>query len=134
MTTAESVTAEQFIAAPPARVWAALTQPDLVAKWWAPGPISANVGDSFVLDMDKWGGVECKVIESEPPTHFAYTFGDWTLTWTLQEVPDGTLLKLVHSGFDLTKQGDAFAFNNMGPGWSTIVLPRLAEMLEQERA
>lgn len=130
--TTETVVVEQFIAAPPSRVWAALTRPDMLAKWWASGDIAPEVGHSFVMDMEKWGGVSCRVLESEPEKRFVYSFGDWTLTWILEGRTDGTLLRLEHSGFDLDKQGDRFAYDNMSEGWRSIVLPGLADLLSSE--
>lgn len=130
----QSVTIEQFIAAPPAKVWAAITEPEQVRKWWAPGAISTKVGDTFQLDMNKWGAVNCTVLESVPNEKFVYSFGSWTLNWTLEATDGGTLLRLIHAGFDLSKPQDAFAFENMGKGWKSTVLPRLAEILEQRAA
>ena len=38
--TLQTITVDQFIARPPERVWAALTTPELLARWWAPGDIA----------------------------------------------------------------------------------------------
>lgn len=39
-----AVELDQFIAASPAVVWRGLTEPDLLARWWAPGDIAATAG------------------------------------------------------------------------------------------
>ncbi|HEV3385768.1 MAG TPA: SRPBCC domain-containing protein, partial [Gemmata sp.] len=52
----------QFIDHPPAKVWQALTDPRLHAKWWAAGDVKAVVGHRFTLDMGKWGQQPCEVI------------------------------------------------------------------------
>jgi uncharacterized protein YndB with AHSA1/START domain len=41
----------QFINHPPAKVWRALTDPELHARWWAAGDVKAVVGHQFTLDM-----------------------------------------------------------------------------------
>lgn len=42
---------EQFIEHPPSKVWKALTDPALHAKWWAAGDVKPVVGHRFTLDM-----------------------------------------------------------------------------------
>lgn len=32
-----TISVDQFIAAPPAKVWRALTEPERLARWWVPG-------------------------------------------------------------------------------------------------
>lgn len=132
--TIESVTTQQFIAAPPKSVWEAITKPEKVKQWWADGTLAPKVGHAFTMDMNKWGKVACKVTECVPEQKLVYTFGDWVLSWTLAAEKNGTLLTLVHSGFDMSKDLDVFAFNNMGKGWGTTVLPRLADQLAREAA
>ena len=52
--TSESITVDQFIARPPARVWEAITTPELLAAWWVPGNIEPTVGHEFLLEMPGW--------------------------------------------------------------------------------
>lgn len=129
-----SIEVDQFIARPPARVWAALTTPEELARWWAPGDIRPVVGHEFLLDMQGWGQVACTVLEVIEPELLVYRFGEWTLTWRLVPEGDGTRLLLDHGGLDLDRPGDRFAFDNMGPGWRDHVLPRLAELLGDDAA
>jgi uncharacterized protein YndB with AHSA1/START domain len=126
----ETISVDQFIAAPPATVWEALTDPDLLAQWWAPGDIEATVGHEFVLEMPGWGNVGCKVLAVEPERLLVYTFADWTLRWRIVPEGTGTRLLLEHEGFDLDDPQHRFAFDNMGPGWRDDVLPRLAGTVE----
>lgn len=124
-----TISVDQFIAAPPAKVWRALTEPALHAKWWAPGDIAATVGHEFHLEMPGRGPIPCKVIESVAPERFVYTFNrTWTLTWRLVPEGTGTRLLLDHSGFDLTDDRERDAFDRMGLGWRSTVLPRLIEL------
>ncbi|MDF3305652.1 SRPBCC family protein [Rhodococcus sp. T2V] len=125
--TTTQISVDQFIAAPPAKVWRALTEPDLLARWWAAGDIAATVGHRFHLDMPGWGAVPCEVVEVEPERRFVYTFTEnWTLVWRLVPEGTGTRLFLDHSGFDLDDKRSRDAFERMGPGWRDTVLPRLA--------
>ncbi|MFC9833020.1 SRPBCC domain-containing protein [Rhodococcus sp. NPDC127530] len=125
--TTTKISVDQFIAAPPAKVWRALTEPELLAHWWAAGDIAATVGHRFHLDMPGWGAVPCEVIEVEPERRFVYTFTEnWTLVWRLAPEGAGTRLFLDHSGFDLDDKRSRDAFERMGPGWRDTVMPRLA--------
>jgi uncharacterized protein YndB with AHSA1/START domain len=124
-----TITVVQFVAASPERVWRTLTEPALIARWWAPGNISDQVGHRFELEMPGWGAQPCEVIESSPFTKFVYTFTEnWTLTWTLVEEGTGTRLILEHSGFDPNDKRSVDAFTRMGPGWRDKILPTLAEV------
>lgn len=40
---------------PHTQVWAALTTPELLARWWAPGDIAPTAGHRFAMDMGAWG-------------------------------------------------------------------------------
>ena len=132
--TTETIHVDQFLPKPPAAVWRAITEPELLARWWAPGDIAAVVGHEFLLEMPGWGNVPCRVLEVEPESRLVYTFADWTLTWRLVAEGNGTRLLLEHSGFDLDDPQHRFAFDNMGPGWRDEVLPRLGALLEDEAA
>ena len=126
----QTISVDQFIAAPPAKVWHALTDPEPLAHWWAPGDIAPVVGHRFELEMPGWGAAECEVLEVDEPLLFVYSFtANWTLTWRLVPEGRGTRLLLEHSGFDLDDHRMRDAFERMGPGWRDTVLPRLAEML-----
>jgi uncharacterized protein YndB with AHSA1/START domain len=125
-----SITVDQFVAAPPEKVWRGLTEPELHAKWWAPGDIAPVVGHRFTLRMPApWGERACEVLEVVPLERFVYTFnGTWTLTWTLVAEGSGTRLLLEHSGFDMDDPQDRHALETMGRGWRSLVVPRLAEL------
>jgi len=127
--TTETILIDQFIAQPPAKVWEAITTPELLARWWVPGDIAPTVGHSFVLEMPGWGNVPCTVLEAEPEERLVHTFADWTLTWQLRAEGTGTRLFLEHAGFDLDDPQHRFAFERMGPGWRDEVLPRLAAVV-----
>ncbi|MEU4530260.1 metalloregulator ArsR/SmtB family transcription factor [Micromonospora ureilytica] len=129
MTDTATIAVDQFIAAPPSKVWRSLTEPELFARWWVPGDIAAVVGHRFHLQMPGWGAVACEVTEVEPERRFVYTFNEnWTLTWRLVPEGNGTRLFLDHSGFDLDDPRARDAFARMGPGWRDKILPGLAQL------
>lgn len=86
-----TICVDQFVAAPPEKVWRLLTEPDLLRRWWAEGEVAAVVGHQFELDMPGFGKQPCKVLEVDPPRRFVYTFtAAWTLAWTLEPEGAGT--------------------------------------------
>lgn len=117
---------------PPSKVWRALTVPELVARWWAPGDIRAEVGHRFDMDMGQWGLQPCEVLEVELERRFSYRFAEPTLnttiTWQLAPEGEGTRLTLIHQGFDLESPVGRRAYEGMKPGWPGI-LERIATIL-----
>ncbi|HSI84392.1 MAG TPA: SRPBCC domain-containing protein [Candidatus Methylacidiphilales bacterium] len=115
----------QFIAHPPSKVWRALTDPRLHAKWWAAGDVKAVVGHKFTLDMGAFGHQVCEVLAVEPERLLSYTFApgtlDTTITWRLEPQDGGTLLHLEHAGFDLVSPLAKAAFQGMGRGWPSLL-------------
>jgi len=115
----------QFLNHSPSKVWRALTDPRIHAKWWAAGDIKAVVGHRFTLDMGQWGQQPCEVIAVEPERLLSYSFAPGTLnttiTWRLEPESSGTRLHLEHSGFDLDSPLGKTAFEGMGRGWPAIL-------------
>jgi uncharacterized protein YndB with AHSA1/START domain len=123
----------QFINHPPAKVWQALMDPTIHAKWWAAGDVKAIVGHRFTLDMGPWGLQPCEVIAVEPDRLLCYSFAPGTLdtkiTWRLEPENSGTRLYLEHSGFDLDSPLAKTAFESMSSGWPKV-LQRIATAIE----
>ncbi|MEV7568001.1 SRPBCC family protein [Streptomyces tanashiensis] len=134
MTGSDTITCERFLPHPPSAVWKALTDPDLHARWWAAGDIKPVVGHRFTLDMGGFGRQPCQVTDVDHERLLAYRFAqgslDTTITWTLRPENDGTLLTLVHAGFDLDSPMGRQAREGMGKGWPHV-LDRLAILLGQ---
>ena len=127
------ISLDQWIPQSPARVWRALTDPSLLARWWAAGDISPVPGHRFNLDMGAWGNQPCRVLEVDPGKSISYTFAegalDTIISWTLEPDGTGTRLHLVHSGFDLDSPDGRVSYAGMGRGWPGVV-ERIAHILE----
>jgi uncharacterized protein YndB with AHSA1/START domain len=128
-TNTDIIAVDQFIEAPPSKVWRTLTEPELHARWWVPGDIAAVVGHRFHLQMPGWGAVACEVVEVVPEQKLVYTFNEtWTLTWRLVAEGHGTRVLFEHAGFDFDQKSERDAFTRMGPGWRDKMLPQLAQI------
>jgi uncharacterized protein YndB with AHSA1/START domain len=128
-TDTSAIRLDQYIDHPPHKVWRALTEPNLIKRWWVQGNIAATVGHHFELDMQSWGMIHCTVLEVEEGHLISYSFGDhWTISWRIEPEGAGSRLYLLHSGFDSTRPEDRNAFDGMEPGWREKILPALARV------
>lgn len=143
-TPTRSIVVDFDVPQPPASVWRALTEPDLVAQWLMPNTIEPRVGHQFTFSaqpMAGWDGtVHADVLVAEPTHRLQYTwrggdrnatayghFLDTTVTWTLTQTPSGgTHVRLEHAGFTAD---DTFAYENMGKGWRSNVATALARVV-----
>lgn len=136
MTDPGTIHCDQFLSHPPARVWQALTDPELHARWWAAGDVRPVVGHRFTLDMGTWGAQPCEVLQVEPEKLLRYSFAegslDSTITWRLEPEGTGTRLFLEHSGFDLDSPLGRTAVEGMGRGWPGL-LRRIDAALDAAR-
>lgn len=134
MTAQDIIRAEHFYAHRPAMVWRALTDPDLLARWWAAGDIRAIVGHRFDLDMGQWGRQPCGVIAVEPERLLRFRFSAGTLdtiiSWELIPEGGGTRLRLTHEGFNLDSPVGRKALEGMKLGWPKV-LARLASVFSE---
>jgi uncharacterized protein YndB with AHSA1/START domain len=132
MTEHATIHLEHLYASPVSAVWRALTDPELHARWWAPGDVKAVVGHRFDLDMGKWGKQPCEVLAVEHERLLRYRFAignlDTIITWELVREGSGTRLKLTQEGFDLDSPFGRSAYEGMKPGWPGI-LARLSRAL-----
>lgn len=125
MSRPDAIEVEHHYKQPPSAVWRALTDPELHARWWAPGDVRPVVGHRFELDMGPWGKQACEVLAVEPERRFQYRYAigvlDTTLTWTLTPEEGGTRLTLVHDGFKLDTPMGRQALEGMKPGWPGVL-------------
>ncbi|MGI5271054.1 SRPBCC family protein [Nonomuraea sp. CA-218870] len=121
---------DEFLAHPPAKVWRALTEPELVARWLMPGDIRPEAGHRFTFTTAPneragfAGVVHCQVLEAEPEKLLKLSWSDgrvdWTVTWRLEPEGRGTRLFLDHEGFDPDDPIQRMSRRIMGGGWRTV--------------
>ncbi|MGV8840923.1 MAG: SRPBCC family protein [Bauldia sp.] len=117
-----SVVVEREIAAPPEKIWRALTQPHLLQEWLMQNDFRPAVGHRFNLRKDAGGYpivIDCEVLALDEPKKLAfswnYTVGDpaydtaTVVTFTLTPTGGGTThLRMEQAGFR-TDQRQALA-------------------------
>jgi uncharacterized protein YndB with AHSA1/START domain len=136
-----------LLRAPRERVWRAIADSSQFGRWFGvtlhgpfvagqrvAGQITPTEVDADVAKMQEpWAGTACDfhVERIEPLTHFSFRWhpgGDvaqpdtpadqmTTVTFTLADAPEGTLLTITESGFDripLERRAKAFADNEGG--------------------
>ncbi len=126
---------------PRSQVWQALTDKRALSRWLMENDFEPRVGHVFQfhtkprprLGFD--GIVYCTVLEVDEPSRLSYSWlggrmkQPTIVTWTLDEVPEGTRLTLQHSGFEGTY--GLIASMALGPGWRRIVQRSLLTAIEQ---
>jgi uncharacterized protein YndB with AHSA1/START domain len=103
----------------------------LIADWLMANDFEPEIGHRFqfrATPMPGWSGVtNCEVIEIDPPRRLGYRWGNGTesdsglqtiVTWTLEPGPDGTMVRMEHSGFRLEDEG---GYQAMSGGWPRIL-------------
>jgi uncharacterized protein YndB with AHSA1/START domain len=121
----------------PETIWKTLTTGALIARWlMEPRGFAPVQGTRFTYQTKPagaWDGtIHCEVLEVVPNERFVYAWKgghesnngygsrlDTVVAFTLTKVPEGTRLKLVHSGF-VTPINDT-AFQNMSDGWRKVI-------------
>jgi uncharacterized protein YndB with AHSA1/START domain len=136
----QSISMEHDLPYPPEKIWRALTDPVLLAKWLMVTDMRPLVGNSFTFKSDPtpwWDGiVNCEMLELDLHKRLSYTWRsgpgtglDTVVTWTLTPTPSGgTRLALEQSGF---VPANKFAFEGAKQGWERMVGERLREVLAQ---
>lgn len=127
-TETRSVIVEREIAAPPEKIWRALTQPHLIEEWLMKNDFKPVVDHRFNLGAE-WGVIDCQVLEVEPNRTLAYTWNglglESTVTWTLTAAGAGTWLRMEQIGF---KPDQKLAYHGAKAGWPRF-LGKLEELL-----
>ena len=147
----DAIVSEIDIAAPPERVFAALTDPAQLMQWFSDAScpvkfwhMDARKGGSYSYATEKGNfevnGVsefEChgKILEFDPPRLLAYTWiGNWHLDkqrktvvrWELTPSATGTHVKVTHSGL----AQEAAAREDYRGGWPGVV-EKLKQFVEK---
>lgn len=121
----------------PEIIWKTLTTGALIARWlMEPRGFAPVKGTRFTYQTQAagaWDGtIHCEVLDVVPNERFVYSWRgghvsnegygsplDTVVAFTLTKVPEGTRLKLVHSGFVVPTNDTAF--RNMSGGWRKVV-------------
>jgi len=132
---AATITRTVRIEAPRELVWAALTTPDQIARWFgqtADFPGGVHLGATGTFGWTAHGDFPVRIDAYDPTSHFAFTWGNQgeeirednstTATFTLAEADGATRLTVVESGFD-TLTPDAVArraaMEDNAQGWNS---------------
>src|SRR4051794_10721775 len=132
----DQIERETVIDAPLERVWALLTEPEHVGRWFgdAGATIDLRPGGEMAIRWSEHGINRARVVEVEPHSRFSYRWapykdpggdepveGNSTLVeFTLLPDGDGTRLRVVESGFSsLATSDEQRAENHAGNtrGW-----------------
>jgi uncharacterized protein YndB with AHSA1/START domain len=137
-----TVRVDEFLAHSPARVWKALTDPVMLAKWLMPNDFQPVVGHRFTFRTDPRpnagfdGVVHCQVLVAEPERLLRFTWRggslDTTVTWTLEPEGRGTRLFLEHDGFDPDDPIHQRTRRILGNGWRSNVMAALRTALANQ--
>lgn len=122
---------DEFVAHPPAKVWRALTEPELMARWLMPNDFRLEVGHRFTFTTEPKkavgfdGIVHCEVLEFEREKLLRISWSDrkqadWTVTWRLVPEGRGTRVFLDHEGFDPDDPTQQLSRRIMGGGWPRV--------------
>jgi uncharacterized protein YndB with AHSA1/START domain len=130
------IVVERVFTYPPERLWRALTDSAALSDWLMENDFQPVLHHEFTFRTKPAPGfdgiVHCRVTEIDPPTRLAYTWGAGKhrtlVTWTLEPVEGGTLLRMEHSGFQGI--GGFFMRLFLSGGWKRIVHERLSGNLE----
>jgi uncharacterized protein YndB with AHSA1/START domain len=125
---------EELFPAPIERVWQALTDPLMIARWlMRPDGFEARVGSRFTLSNESGedcrGHVECEVLELSPSHRMVWSWhaaddpATTRLVIELEADGGGTRLTLRHTG-----EADERTVSSTTGGW-TDKLGALAELL-----
>ena len=142
---ATTVHVRRAIAAPPERVYRAWLDPQLIARWFAPGgftvrkaQVDERVGGRLRIwhvdgDGNDVGGAESVIVELVPGERIVL---DWQfvgpdritdpatasrLTVAFTPTPDGTQLDLTHDRLDGLREEYPRIAEQVGPGWESAL-------------
>jgi uncharacterized protein YndB with AHSA1/START domain len=133
------------IAATIEKVWSAVTEPAHISKWFGTAVLDgAGVGARGTLTFPDYGAVPLRIEAIDEPRMVSYRWGNddalgeladevdpehsTVFTFTLEALPDGTLLTVVETGFETTSDPTA-NLESHRQGWDSE-LDKLVSLLE----
>ncbi|MEV4754848.1 SRPBCC family protein [Micromonospora sp. NPDC049559] len=118
--TADQIEQEIVIDAPVERVWAVLTEPGYIGKWFGQGdptPVDLRPGGFMHLDHGENGKFACRIEKVDPPHLLAYR---WASAYPGEEATDdnSTLVE-----FTLTPDGATTRLRVVESGFASLSIP-----------
>lgn len=145
MTDLDAIHVDQFLPHSPARVWRALIDPEMLARWLMPNDFAPVVGHTFTFQAQPMpavnfaGVIHCEVLAIEPEQLLRISWADHsgsgldsTVTWRLEPEGRGTRLLLEHAGFDPDEPIQQMARRGMDAGWRSSVMRALLAVLAED--
>ncbi|WP_293482513.1 SRPBCC domain-containing protein [Phenylobacterium sp.] len=140
----EDVTSMIEVAAPRERVWQALSDPDQVSRWMGCLGFRGEAGHVFYLQPDRArraagdvaGAIACRIEVLDRPRRLSFSWGfpdvpDTFVDIRLREIPGGTHVRLVHSGWDQFDDRETEDVRGgLGHAWHAVALPALKAVAE----
>jgi len=96
------------VRSPRATAWAAITDPDMVARWFARVPSLGTVGDPYRIEFEDGSAVAGRILAVDPGRRFVHTWqweGDadspaTRVTWAVEPMSTGgSRIVLEHDGW-----------------------------------
>lgn len=125
---------EEYLPHAPARVWRALTEPELIARWLMPNDFRLEVGHRFTFQGTPIpavrfdGTVDCEVHGFSVERMLRYSWSGQgenslrsTVTWRLEAEGPGTRLFMEHEGFDPENPLHQLSHRMMSGGWVGVL-------------
>jgi len=111
---------EIVIAAAAERVWAVLTEPEHVGRWFGQGKptqLDLRPGGVMVLDHGEYGTFLTRIEQVDPPRYFSYR---WASAYPGEEATErnSTLVE-----FTLTPEGQRTRLRLVESGFASLVIP-----------
>ncbi|HET6673456.1 MAG TPA: SRPBCC family protein [Agromyces sp.] len=133
------------IGAPIEKVWTAVTDPEHISKWFGRVVLDgAGPGAEGTITFPEYGSVPLRIEATDAPRMVSYRWGNddaaghladtiddehsTVFTFTLEQVPGGTQLTVVETGFELTSDPAANMASH-SEGW-VVELDKLVVLLE----
>ncbi|HEY7988549.1 MAG TPA: SRPBCC family protein [Lapillicoccus sp.] len=109
-----------------ADLWTALTDPDRLARWFAPVDGDLRAGGRFTIHFDDNAVPDCRVTSCDAPNAYAWEWPHAThtslVTVAVEPVAEGARLHLTHTRLAVTSAAGYAA------GWD-VYLRRLVELV-----
>ena len=139
-----SIEIDQFLPQPPGRVWQALTDSALLARWLMPNDFEPVIGHAFTFRTEPVPAARLRrprALRGPRPgataadaLQLARRDLDTVVSWSLVPEGSGTRLLITHDGFDDTDPGQRMVMGILGGGWRGHLIRQLGTLLAGDQA